>query len=300
MTNNLNINCCITDCEREIKKLWQEIRNLKQIIYNGGTGGGACCVVSVNGKAGVVVLTTTDINEGTNKYFTNSRVQIFSDPRYAFKVHQHLLADILDFPSQTGNAGKVLLTDGTNPYWGAGGGVGSSNISGSSPIQYNPTTGVISTTLTQYTNEMAQDAVGSILFNSQTIDFIYNDAGNTISANVKQSIIDAIGTSFLRIKFTVGGAGAPQAGSNSFILTSCNGLPVTNKSIFFWKERELQIDKNNRDFTYNPTTGQINVNIDLEAGEDCVFLCVSSDNFMDCSFPLTSGGLPYTFPFLLS
>lgn len=36
--------------------------------------------------------------------------------------------------------------------------------------------------VTQYTDEMAQDAVGNILTDSSTIDFTYNDAGNTITA----------------------------------------------------------------------------------------------------------------------
>jgi hypothetical protein len=31
-------------------------------------------VQSVNGKSGTVILSTTDINEGTNKYFTDTRV----------------------------------------------------------------------------------------------------------------------------------------------------------------------------------------------------------------------------------
>ena len=41
-----------------------------------------------------------------------------------------------------------------------------------------------------FTNERAQDAVGSILTDSSTIDFTYNDAGNTITASVIQSGID--------------------------------------------------------------------------------------------------------------
>lgn len=39
----------------------------------GTSGGGA--VSSVNGQTGVVVLTTTNISEGTNLYFTNARAQ---------------------------------------------------------------------------------------------------------------------------------------------------------------------------------------------------------------------------------
>jgi trimeric autotransporter adhesin len=39
-------------------------------------------------------------------------------------------------------------------------------------------------TVTQYTNEMAQDAVGGILTNGGGLTWTYNDAGNTISATV--------------------------------------------------------------------------------------------------------------------
>jgi len=39
--------------------------------------------------------------------------------------------------------------------------------------------------ISQYTNEMAQDAVGSILQNSDTIEFVYDDDNNTIHANLK-------------------------------------------------------------------------------------------------------------------
>lgn len=47
--------------------------------------------------------------------------------------------------------------------------------------------GALTSTITQYTNEMAQDAVGGILTDTGTIDFTYNDAGDTITADVKTS-----------------------------------------------------------------------------------------------------------------
>lgn len=40
-----------------------------------------------------------------------------------------------------------------------------------------------------FTNEAAQDAVGSILTDSDTIDFTYNDVANTITASVKSGSI---------------------------------------------------------------------------------------------------------------
>ena len=42
----------------------------------------------------------------------------------------------------------------------------------------------VASTITQYTDEMAQDAVGNILINSSTITFTYNDALNQITADV--------------------------------------------------------------------------------------------------------------------
>jgi hypothetical protein len=48
----------------------------------------------------------------------------------------------------------------------------------------------IATTITQYTDEMAQDAVGNALVDSGSIDFTYNDAGNTITASVIPGGVD--------------------------------------------------------------------------------------------------------------
>lgn len=48
----------------------------------------------------------------------------------------------------------------------------------------------VASTITQYTDEMAQDAVGGALTDSSTIDFTYNDGANTITASVIQSGID--------------------------------------------------------------------------------------------------------------
>lgn len=54
-------------------------------------------------------------------------------------------------------------------------------------VAANPT---ITSTITQYTDEMAQDAVGTILTDTASIDFTYNDAGNTISAVVLPAGVD--------------------------------------------------------------------------------------------------------------
>lgn len=48
----------------------------------------------------------------------------------------------------------------------------------------------ISSTITQYTNEMAQDAVGGALVDSASVDFTYNDPANTITAVVLPAGVD--------------------------------------------------------------------------------------------------------------
>lgn len=48
----------------------------------------------------------------------------------------------------------------------------------------------IASTITQYTDELAQDAVGGILTDSASIDFTYNDGANTITAVVLAAGVD--------------------------------------------------------------------------------------------------------------
>lgn len=82
-------------------------------------------------------------------------------------------------PDQTGNAGKVLTTDGLDLSW--------------------------TTAATQYTDEMAQDAVGNILTDSPTINFTYNDVTPSITANVIDSTAAAYQALGSTIKFqTIG------------------------------------------------------------------------------------------------
>jgi hypothetical protein len=68
--------------------------------------------------------------------------------------------------------------------------VGRSTASSGDPEEITVGTGLsisggsLSSTITQYTDEAAQDAVGGICIDTSTIDFVYDDAGNTLSANV--------------------------------------------------------------------------------------------------------------------
>ena len=69
-------------------------------------------------------------------------------------------------PSQAGNGGKFLTTDGMNTSWA---------------------------TVTGFTDQAAQDAVGGILTDTSTINFTYDSMGHTISADiVTGSITDSL------------------------------------------------------------------------------------------------------------
>ncbi|HMZ92935.1 MAG TPA: hypothetical protein PLD56_00290 [Chitinophagales bacterium] len=138
---------------------------------NQGGGGGGGGGISGSGSAGQVSFfdSSTSITSSPNLTFDGS-----SDFRVAGKNPYYIggstVVAIADggtsattanaafnnlAPSQTGNAGKILTTDGTNTSW---------------------------TTSGTYTDEQAQDAVGSILTDTSTIDFTYNDVANQITA----------------------------------------------------------------------------------------------------------------------
>lgn len=80
---------------------------------------------------------TTNLNEGSNKYYTDARVQTFSDIRYKllsytpsnsevilalggtplFSEIDGSITNEIELPAQTGQSGKVLSTNGTIPLW---------------------------------------------------------------------------------------------------------------------------------------------------------------------------------------
>ena len=72
----------------------------------GGTGG---AVDSVNGQTGEVVLSTTDVGEGSNLYFTNSRAQVLITPAFD-KANTAFLAATAAFnTANTGGGGGANL-----------------------------------------------------------------------------------------------------------------------------------------------------------------------------------------------
>lgn len=94
---------------------------------------------------------------------------------------------------------------------GSGSGVQSVNSgTGINVDNTDPQNPIINSTITQYTDEMAQDSVGSILTDSSTVDFTYNDAVPSITATV---IDDSITNSKLANMSTQTIKGRTTAGS---------------------------------------------------------------------------------------
>lgn len=83
--------------------------------------------------------------------------------------------------------------------------------------------------LTQYTDEMAQDAVGNILTDSSTIDFTYNDVGNSITASVIPSGIDKNTLGGGALTVNNGGTGQASYTDGQLLIgnTSTGGLSKT-------------------------------------------------------------------------
>lgn len=72
------------------------------IIFNGSAWDkidNTDSVSSVNGFTGAVNLTTSNINEGLNLYYLDSRVQSFADTRYSQLGHTHPFSQITNLPT---------------------------------------------------------------------------------------------------------------------------------------------------------------------------------------------------------
>lgn len=240
---------------RRLYKLIEEIRALIGTLPAGG--GGGCAITSVNGKgcpSTIINLTTTDIPEGINLYYTNGRVQAFGDPRYAFKTHTHLLQNITDFPTQAGHAGQILYTNGIAPFWAPA--------------------------VPGFTILDAQNAVGNILQDSASIDFSYV-TGTSITAEVKPTFVWSI-TRAKEISFKVGATNAPSEGDTAFLLRDCLGNPIIGARVVFFRERAKQYPVD--DFTYNPATGMVIVTVPLLAGQRLVFEAHQADMWEICEY----------------
>ena len=155
---------------------------------------------TINGAAlsSNITLSTSDIGEGTNLYFTDERV----DDRVAALLVAGTNITL------TYNDGAGTLTIDSSGGGGGGAPTGAEYVvltaNGSLTHERVLTAGTgisitdggagnavtVASTITQYTDEMAQDAVGGILVDSAEIDFTYNDATPSITASIVAGSID--------------------------------------------------------------------------------------------------------------
>ena len=197
------------------RNLWQlndvtltDVANDQVLKYNSttkqwvnGTGGGSGAVDSVNGYTGVVVLDADDIDDTstTNKFVTAGDITKLGNLSGTNTGDQTSIVGITGTKAEFDTA----VTDGNFLYVGD---------------------------VTQYTDEMAQDAVGGILTDSSRIDFTYNDGSNTITADlIAGSVTDTyIGTGIDAAKIGSGSVSNTEFGYldgvTSAIQTQINAL----------------------------------------------------------------------------
>lgn len=122
--------------------------------------------------------------------------------------------------------------------------------------------GQISTTITQYTDEMAQDAVGGALTDTDTINQTYNDGAGTITSDVRTQMSITSDTSGIKLS---GDAASP--GNSKYYGTDGSGVkgfhdvPVPGGSYTDEMSQDavggILTDTSTINFTYDDTTPQI-------------------------------------------
>lgn len=141
-------------------------------------------------------LTVTKVNQNANLVYAGPgsggaaqpsfRSLVAADIPDLSTIYQPLDSDLTALAGLSSSGVLVRIGSGTATTRTLTASTGIS-ISNGDGVSGNPT---ISSTITQYTDEQAQDAVGTILTDTSSVDFTYNDAGNTISAVVLPAGVD--------------------------------------------------------------------------------------------------------------
>lgn len=188
------------------------------VVYsssNTGSGSGGA-VDSVNGQTGVVVLDTSDISATTDKnYVTDAQLTVLGNTSGTNTGDQTSIVGITGTKAEFNTA----VTDGNFLYVGD---------------------------ITQYTDELAQDAVGGMVANSTFVDLDYSDATPSLTASLSATGTPSSST-FLRGDNTW----ATPAGSGD---VSKVGTPLNNQVGVWTGDGTIEGDP---DLTFDTSTNTL-------------------------------------------
>ena len=140
--------------------VWQKVDN-------------SSAVTSVNGQTGTVILSTTNITEGTNLYYTDARARASNSAGAGISYSSSTGVISYSGTIYTDSSIRGLISAGTGISYNSTTGVIASTItqytdalarasvSAGTGISYSSTTGVIATTITQYTDALARASLSA-------------------------------------------------------------------------------------------------------------------------------------------
>jgi uncharacterized protein YukE len=204
------------------------------IVFNGSTWQKIAnqSVTSVNGLSGVVILTTTNLSEGTNLYYTDARARAAISVSGSLSYNSGTGVISYTTPSTSG------ITEGSNLYYTDA--RARASISGGTGISYSSSTGIINSTITQYTDVLARAAI------SGGTGITYDSGTGVINSAITQ-YTDALARASLS-----GSSGITYNSSTGAI--SYSGIVYTNASI-------RALISGGTGITYDSGTGVINSTI---------------------------------------
>lgn len=239
----------------------QEVRNLfssaGDLSYDSSTGqfsfsAAAQAVTSVNSLTGAVILSTSDIAEGSRLYYTNSRW----DSALATKSTDDLTEGSNQYftnararsavsATNTGTGyGGLSYTSGTGAFSFAK--VTDANIRGAisagTGITYNSGTGVIGTSITQYTSAMADSDA------RHAISVTDNGGDGSLSYTPATGVIAYTGPSASEVRAHLSGSSGVNYNSSTGAITADQG---EIRGLFSASDAG-----GDGSFSYNSSTGQ--------------------------------------------